>query len=196
MYSKILFFIFSINLLLFAEDNDKDIFWVQAGTGIGFTKFSNSSAGIGFLLSLNYENQNHNLSASFMHLDEFEMFDHPGEYIKSYSIKYGRSYDFSMRGCILPFPLLLIINKNFDYSIIGRVGVSYNKWLDRTNLIKNESFSSSYDSEVIHGFGVPIEFEIREEITSYLGLGFMLFTNINKVKTYWGFNFSILIGNF
>ncbi|MCK7521986.1 MAG: hypothetical protein MZV64_32040 [Ignavibacteriales bacterium] len=95
--------------------------------GIGFIKFSDSDVGLNLSLSLNYEIQNNNFNFSFLNSSELELFNHPNEYNKSYAVKYGRSLDFSMRGLILPFPFLLFLKKDFDYSLIGRIGVSYNK---------------------------------------------------------------------
>ena len=102
-----------------------------------------------------------------------------------------------MRGMLFPiFPFLLIIKKDFNYSLIGRIGISYNEGLERTELLSDESFNDRYDSKLIRGFGVPLEIELREEITGFLGMGMSIYANINKVKNYTGVNFSVYVGRF
>ncbi|MCF8239776.1 MAG: hypothetical protein K9J16_00210 [Melioribacteraceae bacterium] len=101
-----------------------------------------------------------------------------------------------MRGLIFPFPFLLIVKKDFNYSIIGRIGLSYNKGIKRTTLINEEFFGDSYNSKYVNGFGLPIEVEIKEDITNFLGLGLSVFANFNKVSNYSGFSFNLYIGKF
>jgi hypothetical protein len=184
------------NGFTFAQDENKSSFWGQVGTGMSFMKLSDSNAGFNFLASLNYEIKNNNFSISYLRSSEFSMFTHPEEYVKSIELKYGRSIDFTIRGLIFPFPFLLIIKKDFDYSFIGKIGVSYNESLQRTILLNDEFFDDRYDSKIITGLGLPIEIEIREEITSFVGLGLSVYTNYNKVKNYSGFNFNLYVGQF
>ena len=191
---KYLILVFLLNSFSLAQDEIKNSFWVQIGTGMSFMKLSDADAGLNFLASLNYETQNNNFSFSYLRSSEFALFVNPGEYINSFELKYGRSIDFSTRGLIFPFPFLLIIKKDFNYSLIGKLGISYNELRKRTRLVNSESFNNSYDSKIFTGFGLPIEIEIREEITSLIGLGLSVYTNFNKVKKYSGFNFSLYVG--
>jgi hypothetical protein len=189
-----LFFLF--NCFSFGQDQIRSSFWGEVGTGVSFMKLSSASAGINIFASLNYESQNNNFSLSYLRSSEFSFFAHPKEFVKSYELKYGRSIDFSMKGLVFPFPFLLIIKKEFNYSLIGKIGISYNEARERNNLIKSEIFNSSYDSKLISGIGLPIEIELREEITDFIGMGLAVYTNFNKVKNYSGINFNITVGQF
>jgi hypothetical protein len=191
-----LIIILLINCFTFAQDQINHSFWAEIGTGVSFIKLSDDDAGFNYFGSLNYEINNNNFSLSYLNSREFLSFNHPEEYIKSFELKYGRSIDFSMRGLIFPFPLLLILKKDFDYSLIGKIGISYNEGLKRTVLLRDELFNNNYDSKITTGFGLPIEIELREEITSFIGMGLSLYVNFNKVKNYSGFNFNIYIGQF
>ena len=193
---KYLIVVFLLNSFSFAQDEIKNSFWGQVGTGVSFMNLTDANAGFNLLASLNYEIQNNNFSISYLRSSEFSMFTHPGEYVKSIELKYGRSLDFSMRGLIFPFPFLLIIKKDFNYSLVGKIGISYNESLQRTILLKDELFDNSYASKITTGFGLPIEVEIREEITDFVGMGLSVYTNFNKVKNYSGLNFNIYIGQF
>jgi len=135
--------------------------------------------GLIYQLQLNYEVNNNNFSLSFLHSGKFALFD-PQEYI--------RSFDFSMRGLMFPFPFKLIIKKDFYYSLIGKIGISYNESRVRTELLKDDFFDNRYDSKLNTGFGLPIEIELREEITSFFGLDISFFANFNGIKNYSGFN--------
>lgn len=185
-----------LNITILAQTNCKNSFWGQIGSGFNFSNFSDSKLGSNLYLSLNYKFQNDVISFSYLNSNEFFTFDKPNEYIRSYQIKYGKSFDFTMRGLIFPFPFLLIVKKDFNYSIIGRIGLSYNKGIKRTTLINEEFFGDSYNSKYVNGFGLPIEVEIKEDITNFLGLGLSVFANFNKVSNYSGFSFNLYIGKF
>jgi len=180
----------------FSQDHLSNSFWGQVGTGINFMKLQNTNSGFNLSASFNYEVNNNNFSISFLHSSEFSLFTHPEEYIKSIELKYGRSIDFSMRGLIFPFPFLLIIKRKFDYSLIGKIGISYNESRERTLLLEDDFFDNRYNSKNKYGLGLPIEIELREEITNFLGMGVSLYTNFNEVKNYSGFNFSLYVGQF
>lgn len=195
-YEEFIIIFILLNSLSFAQDEVRTSFWGQVGTGISFMKLSDADAGFNLSTSLNYEIQNNNISISYLHSSEFSMSKHPEEYVKSIELKYGRSIDFSMRGLIFPFPFLLIIRKDFDYSLVGKIGVSYNEGRERTKLLKDEFFDDRYDSKVTNGFGLPIEIEIRENITNFLGMGLSVYANFNKVRNYTGFNFNLYAGQF
>ncbi|MDP2303230.1 MAG: hypothetical protein Q8N03_12495 [Ignavibacteria bacterium] len=184
------------NRFSFAQEEINSSFWGQFGTGISFMKLSDTDVGFNLLASLNYEIQNNNFSISYLRSNEFSMFTHPEEYIKSIELKYGRSIDFTIRGLIFPFPFLLFINKDFNYSLIVKAGISYNEGRERTLLIKYELLDHSYASKVKTGFGFPIEIEVREEITNFVGMGFSVYANFNEVKNYSGLNFNLYVGKF
>jgi hypothetical protein len=187
---------FLLNCFSFGQDQIKSSFWAEVGTGVSFVKLSAARAGINIFASLNYESQNNNYSLSYLRSSEITLFTHPDEFVKSYELKYGRSIDFSMKGLLLPFPFLLIIKKEFNYSLIGKIGISYNEARERTNLIKSEICNNSYNSKLISGIGLPIEIELREEITDFIGMSLAAYANFNKVKNYSGINFNISVGKF
>ncbi|MFA6598147.1 MAG: hypothetical protein WCS69_10520 [Ignavibacteriaceae bacterium] len=195
-YIHLLILLILGNTLSIAQYEKKDSFWGQIGYGISFAKYSNSDVGLNILGSINYETQNNNFSFSYVNSGEIALFKDPGEYIKSYELKYGRSIDFSMRGLLFPFPFLLIIKKDFNYSLVGKIGISYNEGLKRTTLIQDDFFDDSYNSKIVSGFGLPVGIEMREEITRYIGMGLSFYTNFNKVKNYSSFNFSLYVGQF
>ncbi|MBU2508353.1 MAG: hypothetical protein KJ799_16775 [Bacteroidetes bacterium] len=178
--------------MLFSQDENIHSFWGQVGVGMSYVKLSDSDVGFNLLASVSYEIQNNNFSFTYFRSHEWSFFTRPEEYIKSYEVKYGRSIDFSMRGLLFPFPLLLFVKKDFDYSIVGKIGLSYNEGLKRTTLIEGNNYSSKF----VSGIGLPIEIEIREEITSYLGMGLSVHTNFNKVKNYSGVNINFYVGYF
>jgi len=188
--------LFLLNCLLFAQEQTTHSFWAEVGTGVNFLEFTDSHNGFNLYGSLNYEIENNNFSLSYLHSSEFSMFVRPEEYIESIELKYGRSIHFSMRGLGFPIPFLLIINRNFDYSLVGKVGISYNESRKRTALLANESFDSSYNSKITNGFGLPVEIELREQITSFIGMGFSFYANFNEVKNFSGVNFNIHLGKF
>lgn len=192
-YYVIIYFLLNITML--AQSNSENSFWAQIGGGANFSDFSDSNLGSNLCLSLNYKFQNNVITVSYLN-SEFFSFDNPNESIKSYQLKYGISSDFSMRGLIFPFPLFLLVKKDFNYSIIGRIGLSYNRGIKRTTLITDDFFGDSYNSLYVDGFGLPIEVELKEDITNFLGLGLSVFANINKVSNYIGFSFNLYVGKF
>lgn len=179
-----------------AQDKNNSQFWVQVGTGITFMKLTDTDAGINFAGSLNYEKDNDNFSFSFINSIEWILFSNPEEYIKSYMLQYGRSINFTMRGLFFPLPFFLLLKDQFNYSLVGKMGISYNESIKRTTIRTSQSFSSYYNHELITGFGLPIDVEFREEISSYFGMGLSAFANFNKVRNYSGFNISLHLGQF
>jgi len=189
--------LFWFSSLIFGQEASNSSMSVQIGSGFSFANFSDNNDGSLCLSgSLNYKINNNNFSIGVFNVIEFILFTRPSEYITSYDIKYGRSINFKMRGLVLPIPLLLIVNRDFKYSLVGKVGLSYIRSLSRTNLLENNSFDSVYASEILTGFGIPIELELREEITSFFGMGLSVYTNINSVKNFTGFNLNVYLGSF
>ncbi|HPI37736.1 MAG TPA: hypothetical protein PK397_07315 [Ignavibacteriaceae bacterium] len=195
MKSSVIIFVL-LSVLSYTQTQYNHSIWGGAGVGVGYMKSSNSNSCINLSASLNYKTGNNNFSISYLDSRELLSFDNPTEYVKSVELKYGRSIDFTIRGLLLPFPFLLIVDKDFNYSIIGKIGLSYNEGRERTTLFKDESFGNRYDSRIITGFGLPVEIELREEITSFLGMGLSFYLNSNRVKTLAGVNLNLYTGRF
>lgn len=176
----------------YSQEFDSNTFWLKAGYGFSTAKFSDSEVGLTLNGSFSYKTQNNIFTFSYFNTGEFWS----NEYVETFSLQYGKSYDFSMRGLLFPIPLSLLIKKNFNYSIIGRVGFSYNKWNKKTTLIDHSFLNEKYNYELIKGFGFPIELEIKEDITGFLGMGFSIYTNISGVKGYTGFSINLCLGKF
>ncbi|MBU1678417.1 MAG: hypothetical protein KKD86_06115 [Bacteroidetes bacterium] len=183
----ILFILYST--LVLAQEQNGDSYWISTGLGVNFLKLSDSDVGFNFAMTANYEIHNNVISYSYMRSSEFVFFNHPGEYIKSHEILYGRSFDFSMEGLLIPFPFLIFLKKEFNYSVIGKIGISYNERLKRTELENDDFFDNSYNSILLSGMGFPIMIEIREDLTDYLGMGLSFYTNFNNATNYSGINF-------
>ena len=186
----------SLFLLLFsiltAQDETANSFWAQAGGGVILTDFSHSAGGLTYTASLNYKT-NYGIF-SFNYLDGGEILG--GEYLRTFSLQYGKSYDFKMRGLILPLPIFLIIKKDFNYSLIARAGVSYNLWNKRTNIIEHNFLFDKYNYELKKGIGFPLEVELKQDFTSYLGMGIAFYANLSSVKSYTGASLNFYAGSF
>lgn len=100
-----------------------------------------------------------------------------------------------MRGLLIPFPLLLVVKKELNYSLLGKVGLSYNERLIRKELTADR-VKKTHFTELSQFVGIPLEIELREEITSFFGLGVSVFANINAKLCYSGFNLNLYAGQF
>jgi len=96
----------------------------------------------------------------------------------------------------VPLPLPMIVTKEFKYSLVVKIGASYIVMRERTGIIQLKPFNNLYSGEVKEGMGLPLEIELREELTNSFGMSVSLYGNKNGIKDYWGFNFSIYIGKF
>ena len=193
MKNLIIVCLFSLlSVVAFPQGENKSSIWINAGTGLSFMQFTDVGTALNFSLALNYDNQNNNVCASYMHAFALELFSSPDEYVNSFEVKYGRSLKFKMRGLLFPmFPFLLLLKKQFEYTITGRVGLSYTNASKWTKIKESEFLDVEYNTELLHSIGLPIEIEIREDVTSDVCFGLVFYTNINKVMNFSGVNFNI-----
>ncbi|NLT50121.1 MAG: hypothetical protein GXX85_04295 [Ignavibacteria bacterium] len=185
--------IFSLFLLSFtflpAQNETSNSIWVQAGLGFVSANFPDSDGGLNGNASLNYRTD--------YGIFSFNYFPILGEeYINTYSLQYGRSYDFKMRGLIFPLPIFLLIKKKFNYSLITRAGISYNIWNKRGEVKETFFIFDKYNYELKKGIGFPLEVELKQDITSYLGMGIGFYANFSPVKGYSGASLNLYIGSF
>ena len=178
----------SFQSILFSQDEIQHSFSGQIGGGIGILNFSNTHLAMNLYSSIDYSIGNKVIEITFAKSHEFSPLGKSVEYLSTYQIKYGRSYHFKMKGLILPIIILpyLDLDEEFNYSLTGKIGVSYNEGLFETgdygSITENKS-----------GLGIPIELELREEITNYFGLGFTAYFNFNKVRNTGGLNTFIFV---
>lgn len=197
MYKLFLFIsICVLNILIYAQSDSTISIWGQAGYGFGLSKFSDTDGSFSSNLAANIKYDKNIITLGYVYNGEFISFESPGEYFKSFQLKYGRSFDFRMKGLIFPFPFLLLIKKEFNYSFIARTGISYNEGIKRTVLIEHHLFNDKWEFETIYGYGVPIEIEMKEDITNYIGMGLVLSANINEVSNNFGIMLNIYAGWF
>ncbi len=178
----------SFQNLLFAQNEMQHSLSGQFGGGIGFLNFSNTHLAMNLYSSIDYGIGNKLIEIAFVKSYEFSPISKSVEYLSTFQIKYGSTYHFKMKGLFLPIIILpyLDIDKEFNYSLTGKVGISYNE-----GLFESKGYDSITDNNF--GFGIPIELELREEITNYFGLGFIAYYNLNKVRNTGGLNTFIFI---
>lgn len=192
----ILFFFVTLNIFTNAQSDSTISIWGQAGYGFGLSKFSDTDGSFISCLAANIKYDKNIVTLGYVYNGEFLSFENPGEYVKSFQLKYGRSFDFKMKGLIFPFPFLLLIRKDFSYSFIPRIGISYNEGIKRTILIEPQLFNDRWEFRTLNGYGIPIEVELKEDITNYIGLGTVLSANFNKISNNFGIMFNVYIGWF
>jgi len=192
----LIIFFFITNDSMFSQGKNEPTIWGSFGVGSGFYDFSDSDVGFQFTCSLNYENGNNNFSLSYLEAHEFVLFRKPYELMKSIEFKYGKSKIFSLRGLLLPFPFLLLLKHNFNYSVIGKFGVSLNNYRYRVDIIESYFISSTYDQRYKNGFGFPLEIELREEFADWIGMGILFYYNINTIKNFFGAGINFQFGDF
>jgi len=192
--SKYFLIILVLSNLVFSQGVKSSSFWGDAGAGLNYIKLANSDVMLNFRFGLNYKVNSNNFSVVYLNSSEFELIDSPAEYLKSVSVIYGRSFDFTMRRLLVPLPLPMIVTKEFKYSLVVKIGASYIVKRERTGIIQLKPFNNLYSGEVKEGMGLPLEIELREELTKSFGMSVSLYGNKNGIKDHWGFNFGIYIG--
>ncbi len=204
-------FVFIAGIDLYSQDNNSSAgnfdsenpgleyiysLWANGGYSVGFANFSDTDIGLGINGTLTFEKDKNLFSFSYQKIYELSLFSDHQETIQSFQLKYGKAKEFRMRGLLFPFPFFLLIKKDFNYNILWRAGFAYNlyqKIPDHENEIKVNTHNT-YERKSF--FSIPLEIELREDITDFIGIGTGLFINLNNKYSSGGIIFNLYLGKF
>lgn len=187
--------VFLLSYQSFAQNDSSSLFWGQLGSGMNIVKYSQfGSGGMNFSSSINYETSGNYLAFCYLVEQEFVLFTSPAERIKTYSIMYGRTYNFEFDRLLCLFPIGLLFKVKSQNAITGKVGISYFDYLERKELLSSDGWDHQYASHRITGYGIPIELEWRNSISTYFGFTISAYAFIDKLKNHYGFNYGIYFG--
>lgn len=186
-------YLFPITRLSAQPDSTDPVlrYWGNGGVGISAVKFTTADFGLSLELGVTAD-YNKNLIALKYHKEtELVLFNNPEEYLWSAEVLYGRRLDFKSRGLLFPF-----LKKEVDYSFLFSIGLSISEGSRRKALISHDFLNDTYNTELYKTFGVPVNLELIRRITDNIGLGFSLYSNINKEQMSYGLCTGLYLGAF
>jgi hypothetical protein len=115
---------------------------------------------------------------------------YPREEAFSVGLLYGRSYSFTLDRMLFPFfPVALFIRHETNYSISGAGGVSILSTNLRGPLLRRatgQEDTDTYESEKLLSVGVPLQFEIVQELSPSVGYVHRVYCILNGRRVLWG----------
>jgi len=181
----ILYLLLGFTGISFPQENDDDFsFWLQGGIGFSMTAFSNADLGLSSIWSVNTEVSNNNFSYAYLVSRGFSVWGGEHEFLRSYQLKYGRSFYFKMPNvCFFP----LLIQKEVMWMLTIKIGVSFNDF--HLNPLNENGY---YEPSIRSGIGYPVELELRQDAGIFT-IGHSVYTNINKIQSFSGYNINVYL---
>jgi len=173
-----IFLIFTVNNLRAQEKDSTENFiqnssaWLRLGLGKSYFGPTTN-------ISLSYAYKNNIFTARFLKADEFRFgvdgsaFPEPSIGFKEFGLLYGLS------------------QRNSIVMMSASAGIAYIKGLDRGREIR---YHDLYEKVNISTVGFAYEAELRVEFTSFIGMGFTFFGNLNSKRNYYGGMLMITVG--
>lgn len=173
------------------NENPELKYWANGGIGISAVKFTTADFGLSLGLGVTADYNRNLISLKYHKEIELVLFNNPEEYLWSAEVLYGRRLDFKSRGLLFPF-----LKKEVDYSFLFSIGLSISEGSRRKALISHDFLNDTYNTELYKTFGVPVNLELIRRITDNIGLGFSLYSNINKEQMSYGLCTGLYLGAF
>jgi hypothetical protein len=156
--------------------------WVVGGMGVGFAKLGGRAGGFASGASLSYHTGGNLFSIRYIFAEK----------TSASSSRFGG-----------PTPLESVWDLGVLYGICTKTasnfaslsaGLGLVGGVRRRKFLGNNLFSDEYEGLTFHTFGIPIEGQLFLTPSSFVGIGFIGFGNINKEKSFGGVLLCVRLG--
>ncbi len=163
------------------------------GFGIGSVKFTNQNSGLSLNTDAQLKHGSSIYEVSYYKWFGFGFFTPPSEYVVSYCLKYGKEFKFVREGGL--FSLTSNSDLFTNYSVQLKTGISFLESRERTSVKYQRLISDEYNTKSRTGFGLPLEIEVRSEISKFFGLNAKVSGNLNAISPFYDISLGVYFGD-
>jgi hypothetical protein len=180
---KTLFILFLFNPICFGQiiDRENDNYWMEIGSGTFATIYDISGIpSFPHYLSANYDNGRYLYTFAFFRNSEWDVFgDLPYEKYYTGTVMLGKGIN------------NMFYQARFSVGIGLTGGIIRGNYLNKTSGIYNQKI---YEVKTFMTGSVPFQMDLTYKLFKTIGLGMLLFADVNLVRPYYGIALVVSVG--